>query len=30
MTFTEVMLLLNFISSIVFGILGLTTGNKKK
>lgn len=30
MTFAEVILLLNFISSIVFGILGLTTGNKKK
>ena len=30
MTFTEVMLLLNFVSSIVFGILNLTIGNKKK
>ncbi len=30
MTFTEVILLLSFVSSIVFDILDLTIGNKKK
>lgn len=30
MTLTEVLLLLDLITSIVFGTLGLTIGNKKK